>query len=160
MKEEKILVFDQATVKTGISVFTNNTLQRYDLIDLHKEKSDTKFYNMCSKICEIIISEKPNYIVFEDVNFQTNAKTLILLAQLQGVIIGCCQLNHIEYTIYKPTSWRKLLGFKQGKVERKELKQQAKDYVKNKYGLDVNDDIADAICIGEAFITEKEKRNK
>lgn len=150
----KILAIDQSTVKTGVAIFEDNKLQRYDLIDLHKNKdSDKRFKNMCLELCVWIKEVKPENVVFEDVNLQTNVATLRLLAQLQGVIIGNCLLNNIPYKIYKPSSWRKLLNFKQGRgVARKELKQQSKDYVKLHFDIDVNDDIADAICIGQAYI--------
>jgi len=158
-----ILAIDQSTVKTGIAIFKCNEFDKYDLIDLHKQKEDSelRFKNMCFEICVWIKETQPDYVIFEDVSLQTNVATLRLLAQLQGVIIGCCQLYDIPYKIYKPSSWRKILKFQQGRgVERKVLKQQSKDYVKKNYDLDVNDDIADAICIGQAYINENKQNIK
>lgn len=37
-------------------------------------------------------------------------------------------------------------------IKREQLKQEAIDYVKEKYNIEVNDDIADAICIGDAVL--------
>jgi Holliday junction resolvasome, endonuclease subunit len=154
----KLLSIDQSTLKTGIAIFEDNQFQKYDLIDLHKQKDSVqRFKNMCFEICVWIKETQPDIVVFEDVSLQTNVATLRLLAQLQGVIIGCCQLYEIPYKIYKPSEWRKLLDFQQGRgVERKFLKQQSKNYVKKYYDLEVNDDIADAVCIGTAYI----KQNK
>ena len=148
------MAIDQSTVKTGLAIFNDAKFIKYDLIDLHKEKdSIIRFTNMCNEICIWIKKLKPNMIVFEDVSLQVNVATLRLLAQLQGVIIGCCQLYGIPYVIYKPSQWRKVLKFQQGRgIERKFLKQQSKDYVKQYFSLEVNDDIADAICIGQAYI--------
>jgi Holliday junction resolvasome RuvABC endonuclease subunit len=116
---------------------------------------------MCFELCVWIKEVKPYIVVFEDTSLQSNPSTLRLLAQLQGVIIGSCLLNEIPYKIYKPSSWRKLLNFKQGRgIERKFLKQQSKDYVKQYFNVDVNDDIADAICIGQAYINDKQSKLK
>jgi len=38
------------------------------------------------------------------------------------------------------------------KVKREELKQASKDLIKQKYNIDVNDDISDAILIGNAYL--------
>jgi len=44
-----------------------------------------------------------------------------------------------------------MCGMDQGKKKREELKQMSIDYVKNHFNVDVNDDVADAICIGVAY---------
>lgn len=152
----KILSFDQSSVSTGVAVFVDDKLTKYDLIDLKKQKDiKIRFVEMITKINDYIISENPNVVVFEDVSLQTNVSTLLLLAQLQGAIMQSCATKGIPFTIYKPTHWRKALKFNQGRnVKRPELKQQSKDYILKKYGLTLKDDLTDAICIGEAFILE------
>ncbi|MDY4251882.1 MULTISPECIES: hypothetical protein [unclassified Clostridium] len=35
------------------------------------------------------------------------------------------------------------------------LKKKAQEYILNKYGIEINSDIADAICIGVAYIKRK-----
>ena len=60
--------------------------------------------------------------------------------------------HEIGCVILKPTEWRKACGFKQGRVKREQLKQQAIDFVKDVYHLQVTDDEADAICIGSAYV--------
>lgn len=151
------MAYDQASGCTGVAVFNDKELIKYDVIDLKKIKNDKekRFKTMAIKIYEYIINEKPNIVVFEDVSLQTNVSTLLLLAQIQGVIMNSCIVNNIPYKLYKPTSWRKILNFSQGRnIVRKQLKQQAVDFVKTKYNIVVKDDIADAICIGNAYIKE------
>lgn len=97
-----------------------------------------------------IKSNHPDLVVMEDVALQSSPKTLIQLAQLQGAIIGMCDLLDVKYMIVRPSTQRKQLGFKQGKVKRSELKQQAIDYVKDKFNETVSSDEADAICIAIA----------
>lgn len=97
-----------------------------------------------------IKNNHPDLVVIEDVALQASAKTVIQLAQLQGAIVGACDIFNVPYEIIKPSEWRKILGFKQGRVKRAELKQQAIDYVKTYYGEDVSSDEADAMCIATA----------
>jgi hypothetical protein len=55
----------------------------------------------------------------------------------------------IDY-IY-PSSWRAAIGIKTGRgVKRTSLKEQDIEFVKETFGIEVNDDEADAICIGFA----------
>ena len=131
-------------------------LIKYDLIDLHKNKNmEIRVCEMIKTIGDYISNNKPDYVVFEGVSLQTNVSTLLLLAQIQGAIMQTCVSNNIPHIIYKPTTWRKILGFNQGKnIKRPELKKQAKEFVENKYNLKLKEDICDAICIGEAFIKE------
>ena len=61
-------------------------------------------------------------------------------------------MNSCDYFTYYPSEWRKLLGIGEAGVKRNALKELDKQYIREKYGLEVNDDIADAICIGLAHI--------
>lgn len=152
----KLLSCDQASAISGCAVFENQKLVKYNLIDLHGDKDSVhRLHRMIIELGKIIIKEKPDMVVFEDVSLQTNVATLMLLSQIQGALIYICASNEIQYKVYKPTTWRKILKFRQNKgIKRPELKQQAKDYVKNKYDLILKEDICDAICIGEAYIKE------
>ena len=76
--------------------------------------------------------------------------------QLQG---GLMLLNHknnskrkIEFI--QPGSWRSKCGIKTGKgIKREALKMADIQFVKDKYNIDnINDDIADAICIGHSCL--------
>lgn len=140
-------------------MFNENQLIKYDIIDLHKDKDiEHRFPIMIKEISNYIVKNAPDCVVFEDISLQTNVSTLVLLAQLQGAIMQTCIINNIEYYTLKSSSWRKILNFRQGRnIKRPELKQQAKDFVKNKYGLELKEDICDAICIGEAFIKENKE---
>ena len=53
------------------------------------------------------------------------------------------------------STWRRQCGIKQGGVGRDILKIRDIQFVKDMYGIAVNDDIADAICIGYAKINAK-----
>lgn len=155
----KILAFDQALGKTGVCTLDGNAVY-HSLIDLSKTKDVLERSTMMRQMIQSRIkNNRPDLVVIEDVALQSSPKTLIQLAQLQGAIMGVCELNNIPYEIIKPSEWRKILGFKQGRVKRAELKQQAIDYVKTYYGEDVSSDEADAMCIATAVKMEL-KNNK
>lgn len=147
----KILAFDQALIKTGVCTLDNGTVY-HSLIDLSKMKdTDARRATMRQMIQSRIKNNHPDLVVIEDVALQSSAKTVIQLAQLQGVIIGACEMFNIPYEILRPSEWRKTLGFKQGRqIKRPELKQQAIDYVAEHYGEVVSSDEADAMCIAKA----------
>ena len=53
-------------------------------------------------------------------------------------------------TTIRPTTWRKLVGIRQGRKKREELKQEAIALINNQFSINVNDDEAEAILIGKA----------
>ena len=61
----------------------------------------------------------------------------------------------IACEIINSSVWRKGLEIK-GK-KRDELKEKAKEYVFNKYGLTVEEDVAESICIGTYYFTTLEE---
>lgn len=153
----RFIAIDQASAVSGCAIFEDDKLVKYNIIELKKD-TPNRMSEMIKRIHNQIIENNVDHVVFEDVSLQTNVSTLILLAQIQGAIINTCVMNNISYSVYKSTSWRKILSFKQNRnIKRPELKQQAKDYVFNKYSLKLKEDICDAICIGEAFIVDKKK---
>ena len=155
----KILAFDQALGKTGVCTLDGDTVY-HSLIDLSKIKDvNERAASMRQMIQSRIKNNNPDLVVMEDVALQSSAKTVIQLAQLQGAIIGACDIFNIPYEILRPSEWRKTLGFKQGRqVKRPELKQQAIDYVAENYGEVVSSDEADAMCIAKAALMSLEDK--
>lgn len=150
----KVVVFDQASYKSGYSIWFDGRLVDSGVLDHHKNKdSDERFKEMYQDICEKINDESPDIVVLEDTHLQSgNAATYKMLCQLQGTIIGMCYMSNIRFKIMPPSQWRKLLGFSIGpKVTSPNLKAQSVAYVKREYGIECTDDESDAICIGAAF---------
>lgn len=154
-----ILVFDQSTTVTGFSIWQDGGLQEYGVIDLHRNAdADERFMQMVTEIARVVNNNHPSLLVVEDVAQQSNVAVLKTLARLQGAIMRIGQENGIDVVFIKPTEWRSKLGFQQGaKVKRDALKQQALIYVKEQYGYDVIEDVAESICIGDAYITRRNK---
>ena len=148
----KILSMDQSTRITGFAVFDDGRYIKSGVIDLHKIKdTDERSKQMAVEICRLIENAKPDVVIIEEVQQQSNTSTVIKLARIQGVAIGFCAAHNIDLHILTPSRWRSALGYKQGpKVRREELKQQSLDFVKNNFKLELIEDEAEAVCINEA----------
>lgn len=115
---------------------------------------------MCRLIKNLIEEIKPEEVVIEEVTFQANAATAKTLSRLQGAIMGICYMLDIPIFISFPSTWRKVLRFKQGGgVKREVLKSQAIELVKKEFNIDTDDDRADAICMGWAHCLDVLKCN-
>jgi Holliday junction resolvasome RuvABC endonuclease subunit len=149
----KILSFDQSTNLTGFSLLDNGEYVESGVIDKHSIKdTDKRIATMGLAMCKKIKEYKPDIVVIENIQKQSNTKTVIYLARLQGCIILYCASKDIDLKILHPTEWRSVLEYTQGsKVKREELKQQSRDYVKNTLGLSIeSEDEVEAVCIGVA----------
>lgn len=101
---------------------------------------------MNDKIIALIKNVKPDYIVFEQVQFQNNYGTFQQLSQLQGIIMAYLFKINIGFNLIEPTAWKSCCGIKGRK--RIEQKANTQKFVKEKYKVDVSEDEADAIGIG------------
>lgn len=145
---------DSSSQKTGVATY-DGELKYYNLVDFSYIKDyDTRFEEMMRELARIIKSEKPDVIYVEDTWEKTggfnNTATVKKLSYLVGAIRCICVFRHIPFNLIYPSEWRKTIGLHIGNNKRGELKKLSIDYVANRYGADVNDDVADAICIAEA----------
>ena len=156
ISECKLISFDTSTSSTGYAIYISGKLHRYDLIDFKRIKNtDGRIKEMILKIYEIIETEKPQIIVAEMTVVTRNAQAQRNLTMILGAIQGKCLENNIFFSLLRPTEWRKLVNNEKEKLPRKreELKQWSKQKVSDILGInDINDDISDAILIGQAYI--------
>ena len=148
-----VLALDQSTRASGWSVFENGSYVESGMIDMTKSKLDTdiRSFEMAKAIWRIIKKYKPEHLVMEETQQQSNVKTVIILARLQGMIVGYAEAHGVKVHILQPSKWRAALQYRQGsKVKRTELKQQSLDYIKENLGLSLPEDEAEASCIGIA----------
>lgn len=155
----KILSIDPSTKSTGIAIFENNKLISYKCITATSENLFKRIRKMQEEIREIIKAEKIEAIYIEDVlpeDVKGNRVVFKALMYLQGYLCEVFKEFEITPTFYFPSEWRAKLGIHTGRgVMRNSLKPQDIEFVKKKYNIDVNDDIADAICIGCAALTKE-----
>ena len=111
---------------------------------------------MTDGIAEILNKYSITKIIVEEVRPEGgygvgNIKTHRALMWLQAATAFLIhdKYSNIEIEYIYPSSWRASLGIKNGRgIKRASLKEQDIEYVKEKYNISVNDDTADAICIG------------
>jgi Holliday junction resolvasome RuvABC endonuclease subunit len=148
-----VLSLDQSTRITGWSLLQDGKYVKSGVIDLHKiTDTDERSKQMAVEICKLVEDCRPDVVIIEEVQQQSNVATVIKLARIQGVAIGFCAAHNIDLHILTPSRWRAALNYKQGpKVKREVLKQQSRDFVKNTLGLNIeSEDENEAICINEA----------
>ena len=153
----KILALDLSTKSSGWAIFQDGILIDYGCISSTSTDLMKRINIMLDGIKEIL--QKHNdieKIYAEEVrpeNGMQNIKTHRALMWSQGVIaLEIYNFNKkIELELVYPSSWRAAIGIKTGRgIKRTSLKEKDMQFVKENYNLDVNDDIADAICIGYA----------
>lgn len=144
---------DSSTSNTGLSLFVDGKLVSYKLITLDK-KDTTKWERlnpMMKEIGEILNEWKPSIIYQEQSWKGRNVDTLKCLTNIMGGVRFWSLMNGSEYYVLLPSQWRSKLDLNKYMAEREELKDNAKQYIKEKYNIEVpTDDVSDAICIGLA----------
>lgn len=143
-----ILCLDQATKKTGVSVWSNGELVMYSIIKSDPKETDMveRMRQMRDGVCKLIVKFKPDLACIEGAQFQTNQRVYGELSRLQGVFFSIFFENNIPFHVVQPTQWKAFCKIK-GK-KRAEQKKNTQDMVRSDFGFDVSEDIADAIGIG------------
>jgi len=144
----KILTLDQATKTSGYSLFENKKLITYGILHAEeKEKNPIeRMKQMNDEIIQLIDKHQPDFIVFENVQFQRNYGTFQQLSQLQGVVMAYLFKLNVGFQIIEPSAWKSFCGIKGRK--REEQKKNTQAFVKTLYKVSVSEDEADAIGIG------------
>jgi len=144
----KIICLDQATKITGYSIFEDKQLIIYGTLEVDQKEKNyiERIRQMYFKIKELISSNSPDFVVFEGVQYQNNFNTYLQLGNIQGVIMAYLFELNIGFQIIEPSAWKSFCSIK-GK-KREEQKKNTQKFVKDKFGLDVSEDTADAIGIG------------
>lgn len=153
----RILALDLSTRSTGWAVFEETELIDYGCITASSSDLINRIHKIINGLDIVLDKYEIDKIVVEEVRPEMgtqNIKTHRALMWLQGAVaIFIHEKNgklDIEY-LY-PNQWRKLCGIKTGSgVRRESLKPKDIAFVKDKYNIIVNDDIADAIGIGYAY---------
>lgn len=153
----KILALDLSTKSSGWAVFDNGILMDYGCIASSSTDLMKRIKVMLAGLQEVLQKHNDiDKIYAEEVrpeNGMQNIKTHRALMWLQGAAaLLIYDFNKkIELELIYPSSWRAAIGIKTGRgIKRTSLKEKDMQFVKENYNLDVNDDVADAICIGYA----------
>ena len=155
-----ILSLDLSTKSSGWAVFKDKVLTNYGCITSASTDLIKRIHVMTDGLEKIIIENNIEKIIVEEVrpdagggNLQTHRALMWLQTALAFLVHDNFKTIEIEY-IY-PSSWRAKCGIKNGRgIKRETLKEADIRFVKETYGIDVNDDTADAIAIGHSQLYE------
>ena len=146
---------DASTTATGVSIMCDGELLYYELIAISskQEKDAYKRVNtMLMKICEILNKYDIEKVYMEKAICKGgNVDITIKLAYLSGGMSLYCIQNDIEFNNPLPSTWRSMVGIPNGRgIVRDEQKAAAIKAVKDEYGIDVGDDVAESICLARS----------
>lgn len=153
MSSTTLLSLDTSTTSTGWAIFKDGKYQESGVIDDFKKVKNgyERLKLMTKELLDSIGQLKPDIIVIEkDVVFG-NMKVIDMLMKIIGAVYGFCLFNGITYYEFAPSEWRKYVKLQAFGRKRDEFKKASIKYIKDNLNMDVNDDEADAICIGLAY---------
>lgn len=149
-----LLALDLSSKSSGWAVFQDGLLIDSGCVASSSLDLLKRINIMKDGIKEVVEKYKPTKVVAEEVrpeNGVQNIKTHRALMWTQAAIaLMLYDYNKkLEMDLIYPSSWRAAIGIKTGRgIKRTTLKEKDIQFVKENYNLDVNDDEADAICIG------------
>ena len=101
----------------------------------------------------------------EDIQMRKNIDSFKKLAQLQGSLVSMFERNEYLYDFVAPSKWQSYCGASgrtgaeikakcvEAQLGKKRSKMLSIQYVKEQFGIDTeNDNLADAICIGDYVV--------
>lgn len=142
----RIIAIDQASQKLGISIYDNGKLVYYHLVEVTGAVS-ARLQKIYKFMVEVVIRKwQPNYLVFEDIQYQNNAMTHKILGMVMGIVILAAEQAQIEHTEVLNKVWQS--EFNITGSTRIAQKANVIKRVKEYYKIDVTDDVADAILMG------------
>jgi Holliday junction resolvasome RuvABC endonuclease subunit len=150
-----VVGIDASTTATGVCVMQDGEMIYRTLIAISPSKerdAEKRIKSMLMKMCKILDQYDIDAIYMEKAICKGgNVDVTIKLAYLSGGMYLYCAQNSIEFHNPLPTEWRKRIGISQGRgVKRETQKAEAILAVKNEYGINVNDDVAESILIARS----------
>ena len=156
------IAIDASTKSSGIAVFNNKELVEYKCITQSNRNVLKRIKNMTDEIEKIYLQHKEDeaQIVMEqvipdnlnDAKWTRNQNTFKALFYLQAAIVLMFDHYDLEVELVGASTWRKWCGIKQGGATRDTLKARDIEFVQAVYNISVNDDVADAICLGHGKV--------
>ena len=151
------LALDLSSKSSSWAIKVNDKIE-YGCISSTSTDTNKRIITMRDGILEVVKKYGVEKIIAEEVRPDLqNSHTQKILTYVQAaIVLAMYEYNKkIQIDFIQPNSWRKKIGIKTGAgVKREALKAQDILFVKEKYGLEVeNDDEADAICILTSYIS-------
>ena len=149
------MAIDASSKSTGVAIFKDKELVHYQCITATRTDAFARIKYMVSEIKKLYEAWNVNAVIMEDVipeDVRHNQSVFKVLHYLQAAVVLMLHDYDQEVEFYVSSEWRKKCGIRTGRgITRDMVKAADIKFVKDNYKLDVNDDIADAICIGYAY---------
>lgn len=149
-----ILATDSGLETTGYAIFskddTSFKLINSDCILTNKKiLIQKRLYSIYQKFEKIIRENKPEILVIERLFFNTNQKTLISIAQAQGVLLILAAKYNIHVVFLTPLEIKQTVtGY--GRADKIQVRKMVKILL-NQEKIPKQDDTVDAIACGLAY---------
>lgn len=151
----KTLALDMSSKSTGWAIFEEQQLIDYGCITCSSTDSLKRIKKITIEIEKVYKKYIPENIICEEVildDVHHNHNVFKVLIYLQASVALMFHTYNKKLEFFVSSEWRKICGIRTGRgITRDTVKVADIKFVKDNYGLDVNDDIADAICIGYAY---------
>lgn len=126
-----------------------------------KMEMDRRLEHLYNMLDSIIHEYKPEEAAIEELFFNNNAKTALLVGQARGVAILACVKGGLEISEYTPLQIKQaLVGY--GRADKKQIQAMVKTILNLKEAPkpdDTADAVAAAICHGHCLNSKKIMRN-
>lgn len=149
----RTLALDQASHTTGYAIFDDKQLVTSGVFNAKGKDEIERIIAVRQWLVSILQNWQPDLVGIEGIQFQEEGggqkmgvTVFETLARLQGVLMVTCYEQKVNFRLCPTNTWRHACGVK-GKA-RADKKRSMQALVKEWYGLNVTDDIADAIGIG------------
>lgn len=151
----KLIAFDQSTTATGWCVMKmgDAKLLDYGVIkpDYRDATIDRVSYTI-KRALNLVRTNEAAFVFIEGVQVQRNPRVYEVLAMLAGSMEVMLHESGYIVNVVKASEWRRRVGIKNRK--RAEVKKEAKELVKELYGIEPSEDECEAILFARAFAKE------
>lgn len=154
--KERVVSLDNASKNMGLAIFDDGELVFYTLVTFKGtfyERINDAFLFVYNRIVK---EWDPDYIIFEDVQFQRNYKTYKQLSMLLGALHVAASSQHVKSETILAKKWRSNYQIAN---KRAQAKREAVRTVEQMYDIKVVHDVAEAILIGKYYADELYKQN-
>ena len=160
-----LLALDASTKATGFAIFKDKELLVCNCITASSTDLYKRIHKMTDSILTIVEQMNIDKIVMEEVipDHSKNTNTFRALMYLQALIH--IELHdkfpNVQIEMVYPSSWRSVCEIEDGRSSKREQKKQKDiDFANKTYNLSLtNDDIADSVCIGHAYLHPKKEKD-
>jgi crossover junction endodeoxyribonuclease RuvC len=146
----RIIGIDPGIGRTGWGIVdvehAKLTVIDYGCIETSKDLAvENRLEALCQKIATILEKEKPDAFAIEELFFNTNAKTAMVVGQARGVILLVAAQHNLPITVYTPLQVKiAVTGY--GRAEKNQVGQMVKTLL-HLEAIPKPDDTTDALAI-------------